>query len=213
MPYPNSREVTYAPTSRVVRAVQGSPDFQTWLEDAVTSKKAEIRQAMTGVAVGAAKSFTWVFSNQADVTNGIFGVNKLTVWRAGSNAAQAFPPDLYAAVGDAQTIVTAVQVQVRRDSQNSNKFTVDSMEVLNGTIIDLFDWDYEVTVLKFNKSFIKFSGINLSWIPTFGAMASAGALLQASHLGINSTKPGGLVFRNIYQLKGSFLGFTLDTAP
>jgi hypothetical protein len=128
------------------------------------------------------------------------GVGKLTLMRGGAGVPFL---DLYAVVGDAQSMTMQVRVNVQKlSSLNPNTLYVQSVDVLSGEIKDLFDFDFDVTL----------KGLSLSNVPFYGSMARAGAMLQAAYGGAGGT--GGMVFQNVYQLGGKTLpGFAVGVGP
>ena len=119
------------------------------------------------------------------------------------------PPDLYAAIGDAETAEVTVRFQLSRGPATGvsgsvfYRFVVSDLN-FDGTIDDLFDWDRDLTIG------FPWGRMNISAFPRLGSMARAGADIQAAHLGKGSSRSGGMIFLNSYLLNGTLPGFAFE---
>jgi len=202
-----SRRVTHPASSFVVQALMDSPNMAGWLAEGVVAHRGEI----LGAAIAAGNSVTvdYVFTNDPTV-GALHTLDKATFWRSGTGGVQGgspgFPnplpyPDLYAAVGDAQSLTLNVRLQVHLDTSSGLRLDIESIRVLGGTAYDLFDFDLDVRILGLPVG---------AFVPSLGPLARAGAKFQGAHLGKGTSRPGGLVFQNVYVFGSrTFPGFTL----
>jgi hypothetical protein len=125
-----------------------------------------------------------VFDLPATAGNNPFG--KLTTFASGTSGINV--ADLYAILGDASKFEATLRITAAKHPTVSTLIAVKEVRIVNTVITDLYDYDHDIPIL----------GIPMSWIPTYGPMTKAGALIQAAHGTIGGG--GGMVYTNIYQL-------------
>lgn len=196
-----SRRVTHGANTQIVRAMLDSPNMRGWLVDGVRAHEREILNA-TMSAPGQVVTSQFLFTN--DPTAGaLHTLDKATFWRSGTGGVQGgIPyPDLYAAIGDAQNLKLTVKVHAVADLSQGINVNITGIEVVGGTLSDIFDFDHDVRILG-----IPVGGL----VPSLGPLARAGAQFQGAHLGKSSSRPGGLVYLNIYEFGWrAYPGFNL----
>jgi PKD repeat protein len=178
-----SRRDVFPPTSNIVNEVVRNPGFISWIRSGIAEDSVMTRVSMlaTGQKVLVRRST----------------LNKTLTLIVGTTG----PADLYAAIGATNAISVEVEVKyVMSGDDRTPEFTATDVRIVKGAIQDLFDWDYDVTAKG-----IDFASRIPDVTPILGRMAlmaRAAAKIQASHGGIGSARPGGLVFDNEYQLTG-----------
>lgn len=191
-----SVQAVYNSNSNIVQEVVANKDFNSWVQDAIISQKSD---AASELDTFGSATRVWTFSNIAGA--GIIERPKLTLIEASTGMA-----DLYAAIGDSTKIVITVKVTLEK-SPLFVGIIATKVEIISGEIVDLFDWDYDLKAanINFANYLPAYGSLGLpgSWADTLGklaTMARAGAKIQATHLGQGSSRPGGMVFKNVYQL-------------
>ncbi|MDQ1832632.1 hypothetical protein [Massilia scottii] len=188
-----SNDVTYQPDSAIVKEIVGNDGFKSWIQDLI---KTQSKDALFELETYPTAIREYTFSNVAE--RGI-KVDGLNLWRASSGFA-----DLYASVGATNEITVKVRVKYEK---TLGVVVASEVELVYGTIHDLFDWDYDVKLwiipagdLLPALGPISRQGSVADFLARSAVMARAGAKIQAFHLGKNTSHNGGLVFNNIYKL-------------
>jgi hypothetical protein len=158
-----------------------SPGLRGWVANALEVLTPDIR-----AKVGS-QSGDIIFDLPATAGNNLFG--KLTTFASGTSGINV--ADLYAILGNASGFNATLRITAAKHPTVNTLIVVKEVRLVNSVISDLYDYDHDIPIL----------GIPMSWIPVYGPMTKAGALIQAAHGTIGGLD--GMVYTNIYQLDSS----------
>lgn len=130
-----ARRVDYSPASLIVQEILSNSGFNTWVQDAIKSRKDDFLFEINSQPDGRAVR-EWTFSNVAGA--GVIVRPKYTFVQASTGIA-----DLYAAIGDSQSLSITLRVTVQKDIRlrPTPSIQATKVEIISGEIRDLFDWD------------------------------------------------------------------------